>query len=47
VRNDRDFFIVLSKLERGKTTDLSFLVPRTRGDLILGYQEEQARVKLR
>jgi S1-C subfamily serine protease len=47
VRNDLEVFMALSVVGRGKTTDLSFLVPRTRGDLILGYQEELATVKLR
>ena len=47
VRNDLEVFVVLSKLEKGKTASLSFLVPQTRGDLILGYREELARVKLR
>ena len=47
VRNDLDVFSVLSRVKSGERTDLSFLVPRTRGDLILGYQEELATVKLR
>jgi hypothetical protein len=47
VRSELDVFLALSQVERGETADLSFLVPRTRGDLILGYQEELARVKLR
>jgi S1-C subfamily serine protease len=47
VRNDLEAFMALSQVGRGETADLSFLVPRTRGDLILGYQEELARVKLR
>jgi len=47
VRNDLDVFVVLSKLQRGKTAGLSVLVPQTRGDLILGYRERLARVKLR
>jgi serine protease Do len=47
VRNGLDIFNVLSRLANGERTDLSFLVPRTRGDLILGYQEELATVKLR
>jgi S1-C subfamily serine protease len=47
VRNDLEVFMALSQVAKGKTADLSFLVPRTRGDLILGYQEELARVKLR
>jgi len=47
VRNDLEVFMALSQVGRGKTVDLSFLVPQTRGDLILGYQEELARVKLR
>jgi serine protease Do len=47
VRNDLDIFNVLSRLDRGERTGLSLLVPRTRGDRILGYQEELATVKLR
>jgi S1-C subfamily serine protease len=47
VRNEQEFFMALSQVGRGKTTEISFLVPQTRGDLILGYQEERARVKLR
>ncbi len=47
VRNDLDAFRVLSKLERGKMATLTFLVPQTRGDVILGYREKLAGVKLR
>ena len=47
VRNDLELFRAISQVGRGKTADLSFLVPRTRGELILGYQEETATVKLR
>jgi S1-C subfamily serine protease len=47
VRNDLDVFLALSQVGRGKVAELSFLVPQTQGDLILGYQEELARVKLR
>lgn len=47
VRNDLDIFLVLTKLAEGDTVDLSFLVPRTRGNLIFGYQEETAAIKLR
>jgi serine protease Do len=47
VHNDLEAFLVLSKLEKGAMTDVSLLVPRTRGDVILGYQEEMATVKLR
>jgi S1-C subfamily serine protease len=47
VRNDLDAFMALSEVGRGHRTDLSFLLPKTRGSLILGYQEEMATVKLR
>jgi S1-C subfamily serine protease len=47
VKNDLDAFVVLSKLDKGDQTDISFLVPQTQGDLILGYQEEVATIKLR
>lgn len=47
VRNGLDIFNVLSRLEKGQTTELSFLVPQTQGDVILGYQEVLAMVKLR
>lgn len=47
IRNDLDAFNILSKLDKGSRTDVSYLVPRTRGDLILGYQEELAAVRLR
>ncbi len=47
VRNGLDIFKTLSEMERGRVLEISYLVPRTRGDLILGYQEEMAEVKLR
>lgn len=47
VRNSLDLFSALSKIEPGRLAEISFLVPETRGDLILGYQEEETRVKLR
>ncbi len=47
VRNDLDAFHALAQAGRGKTVALSYLAPQTRGNLILGYQEEMARVKLR
>jgi S1-C subfamily serine protease len=47
IRNDLDAFNVLTKLEKGARTDISYLVPQTRGDIILGYQEELATVKVR
>ena len=47
VRNDVDAFIMLSTIAEGNAVGLSFLVPQTRGDLILGYREEEATVKLR
>ena len=46
-RLGRNIAAVLAKLEKGKMADLSFLAPQTRGNLILGYQEELAAVKLR
>jgi serine protease Do len=47
VSNDLEAFVTLSKLGKGDRTDLSFLVPQTRGDVIFGYQEETETVKLR
>jgi serine protease Do len=47
VRNDLDAFVILSKLSRGDSADISFLVPRTRGDIILSYQAVLATVRLR
>jgi S1-C subfamily serine protease len=47
VRHDLDVFRALAPLGKGRTVELSFLAPQTRGNLILGYQEEVARVKLR
>jgi len=51
VRNALDVFSALSQLDPGDVTDVSYLVPRTRVDLLLGYrlgyQEELAEVKLR
>jgi S1-C subfamily serine protease len=47
IRNDVDAFSALSQFGKGDSADFSFLVPQTRGDLILGYQEEGATIKLR
>jgi serine protease Do len=47
VRNYLDLFQALSALKAGGTADLSVLVPKTRGNLIFGYQEGEARIKLR
>jgi S1-C subfamily serine protease len=47
VRNGLDIFSVISQVAGGDTTEISFLLPRTRGHTILGYQEEVTEVKLR
>jgi S1-C subfamily serine protease len=47
IRSELDVFAALSRLQKGRLADLSCLVPQTRGDLILGYQEEVVTVKLR
>ena len=39
--------IAASALAAGETAELSVLVPRTRGNLILGYRQGQTELKLR
>jgi S1-C subfamily serine protease len=47
VRSYLDAFAALSSFEAGETAELSVLVPRTRGNLILGYREGQTGLRLR
>jgi serine protease Do len=47
VRNYLDAFLALSDLKGGAAVQLAVLVPRTRGNLILGYQQGETEVKLR
>jgi S1-C subfamily serine protease len=47
VRNILDLFLAVSQFDKGSRMDISFLTPVTRGDVILGYQEEQSLIKLR
>jgi len=47
VRNFLDVQSALASLATGETAELSLLVPRTRGNLILGYRRGQAGIKLR
>jgi serine protease Do len=47
VANYLDAFLTVSQIKSGETTQISVLVPRTRGNLILGYQEGAAELKLR
>jgi S1-C subfamily serine protease len=47
VRNYLDAFAALSPLASGETAQLSVLVPRTRGNLILGYREGETEIRLR
>jgi S1-C subfamily serine protease len=47
VRNYLDAYSVLSELAAGSRARLSVLVPRTRGNLILGYREGTTELKLR
>jgi S1-C subfamily serine protease len=47
VRNFLDAYQVLSELGAGSTAQLSVLVPRRRGNLILGYREGATELKLR
>jgi serine protease Do len=47
VRSYLDAFAVLAPLAAGETAELSVLVPRTRGNLILGYREGQTGLRLR
>jgi S1-C subfamily serine protease len=47
VRSYLDAFAALAPLAQGETAELSVLVPRTRGNLILGYREGQTGLRLR
>jgi S1-C subfamily serine protease len=47
VRSYLDAFAALTPLAAGETTHLSVLVPRTRGNLILGYREGETGLRLR
>ena len=47
VRNYLDAFAALTPLAPGETAELSVLVPRTRGNLILGYREGETGLRLR
>jgi S1-C subfamily serine protease len=46
-RNWLDACMALAPLAAGRTAELSVLVPRTRGNLILGYREGSTGLKLR
>jgi hypothetical protein len=47
VENFLEAFLALSRLQSGETAELSVWVPRTRGNLILGYQAGAAEIRLR
>ena len=47
VRNYLDLHAALASVVAGDTTVLSVLVPRTRGNQILGYRQAETEVKLR
>jgi S1-C subfamily serine protease len=47
VRSYLEAFAALAPLAAGETAELSVLVPRTRGNLILGYREGQTGLRLR
>ncbi len=47
VRNYLDAFMALSGLKSGAETQLAVLVPRTRGNVILGYQQGETEVRVR
>jgi serine protease Do len=47
VRNYMDAYSALAPLSAGETAELSVLVPRTKGNLILGYREGEAGLRLR
>jgi serine protease Do len=47
VRNYLDAFLALADLKTGDETPLEVLVPRTHGNVILGYQQGETEVKLR
>jgi S1-C subfamily serine protease len=47
VRSYLDAYSALAPLDSGETTEISALVPRTRGNLILGYRVGETGLKLR
>jgi S1-C subfamily serine protease len=47
VQNYLDAFLALSDLKAGSAARVAVLVPRTRGNVILGYREGETEVKLR
>jgi S1-C subfamily serine protease len=47
LRNYLDGFEVFSKMNKGDRVRLSVLVPRTRGDIILGYQQAWTTLRIR
>jgi S1-C subfamily serine protease len=47
VRNYLDAYLAIEPQAAGDTAEVSVLVPRTRGNLILGYREGATGVKLR
>jgi serine protease Do len=47
VRNFLDAHTALASMSTGETAELSVLVPRTRGNLILGYRHGETELKLR
>jgi serine protease Do len=47
VRNFLDAFLALSDVKSGSPAQLTVWVPRTRGNVILGYQEGETEIKLR
>ncbi|MGO8700706.1 MAG: trypsin-like peptidase domain-containing protein [Limisphaerales bacterium] len=46
-RNYLDAFLAVTQIKPGESADVSVLVPRTRGNVILGYQEGTTELKLR
>jgi hypothetical protein len=47
VRNYLDAFQAVVQVKPGERTEISVLSPRTRGNLILGYQEGAVEVRLK
>jgi S1-C subfamily serine protease len=47
VGNYLDVFLAVSQIEPGESTDVTVFVPRTRGNVILGYQQGTTELKLR
>jgi serine protease Do len=47
VRNYLDAFVALSDLKNGEDTRLAVLVPVTRGNVIIGYEAGQTKLRLR